>query len=90
MISTNPHGFLHSSYNVVPVRALGLSPLKPQRGRTDYKSYALLFVLIRIHVTATMESVNSPKSFQPAAFLFRMNHNSLHIRAIKKESHGLF
>ena len=42
MISTNPHGFLHSSYNVVPVRALGLSPLKPQRGRTDYKSYALL------------------------------------------------
>ena len=47
-------------------------------------------ILIHIHVTATIESVNSPKSFQPAAFLFRMNHNTLRIRAIKKESHGLF
>ena len=47
-------------------------------------------VLIRIHVTATIESVNSPKSFKPATLLVTISHNTLQIRAIKKESHGLF
>ena len=56
----------------------------------DYKSYALLFVLIRIHVTATIESVNSSESFQPATLLVTISHNTLQIRATKKESHGLF
>lgn len=29
-----PNGCLHHHCNVAPVRALGLSPLKPQTGRT--------------------------------------------------------
>ena len=49
----------------------------------DYKSYAL--VLIRIHVTATIESVNSSESFQPATLFVAINHNTSQIRAIKKE-----
>ena len=56
----------------------------------DYKSYALLFVLIRIHVTATIESVNSSESFQPATLFVAINHNTSQIRATKKEPHGLF
>ncbi len=51
----------------------------------DYKSYALLFVLIRIHVTATIESVNSSESFQPATLLVTISHNTLQICATKKE-----
>ena len=70
LIPSNPSGFYHNYNNGVPVRAYSLSPLKPQRGRTDYKSYALLFVLIRIHVTATIESVNSPKSFKLSLLSF--------------------
>ena len=38
----NPCGYLHISDNGASVRAQGLSPLKPQRGRMDSKSYALL------------------------------------------------
>ena len=55
MITSYPYGDFHSSGNVAPVRASSsLSPLKPQRGRTDFKSYALLFVLMLSHVTATI------------------------------------
>ena len=55
MITEYPYGDFYSSGNVTPVRASSsLSPLKPQRGRTDFKSYALLFVLMLSHVTATI------------------------------------
>ena len=55
MITAYPYGDFYSSGNVAPVRASSsLSPLKPQRGRTDFKSYALLFVLMLSHVTATI------------------------------------
>ena len=55
MITEYPYGDFYSSGNVAPVRASSsLSPLKPQRGRTDFKSYALLFVLMLSHVTATI------------------------------------
>ena len=47
-------------------------------------------VLIRIHVTATIESVNSSESFQPATLFVAIKHNTSQIRARKKESLGLF
>ena len=46
-------------------------------------------VLIRIHATVTIESVNSSEAFKPATLFVTINHNTLQIRA-KKESLGLF
>ena len=43
LIPSNPSGFYHNYNNGVLVRAYSLSPLKPQRGRTEFESYVLFF-----------------------------------------------
>ena len=55
--SSSTIGYLHNHGNVAPVRALGLSPLKPQRRCTN----EFLHLLIRFnayHVTMIIESVS--------------------------------
>lgn len=39
VVSLNPCGYLHSNSDEAPARAESLSPLKPQRGRTEFYSY---------------------------------------------------
>ena len=39
VVSLNHIGYLHSNSDEAPARAESLSPLKPQRGRTEFYSY---------------------------------------------------
>ena len=59
----------YSSCNGAPARACSLSPLNPQRRSKESIPNSVLFVLMRIPITATMGSERTANSFLIAYYM---------------------
>ena len=76
----------YSSCNGVPARACSLSPLNPQRRSKEQVPNSVLFVLMRIPITATMGSERTANRLFIALF-FEMNSSAGKVKNIMRAFH---